>query len=167
MAVCMEVVGAFSPCFLPGNSLTLVAPHPSCVTTGSSIQPLSQNQNQTLQSHSGVGLAWHFRPRGDKRVTHARRMQEYTEKANAPNKRTMYLSYLDSVKYFQPEVGAGNGTMALRTYVYHEVLLGYMLYAKALGLNAMYIWSCPPLAVRALPLPSCTMSRAGIIHNNV
>ena len=74
-------------------------------------------------------------------------LQEYGEDAAMPNKRTIYLSYLDSVKYFRPEVEAANKS-SLRTYVYHELLLGYMQYAKALGINAMYIWSCPPLAVR-------------------
>jgi hypothetical protein len=34
----------------------------------------------------------------------------------------------------------------LRTYVYHEILLGYAhRYAKALGINTDgCIWSCPP-----------------------
>lgn len=76
-------------------------------------------------------------------------LQEYGEDAPAPNKNTVYLSYLDSVRYFQPEGKDAGGAQALRTHVYHEVLLAYMDQAIKLGMNAMYIWSCPPVAVRA------------------
>lgn len=77
-------------------------------------------------------------------------LQEYGEDAPAPNKNTVYLSYLDSVRYFQPEGKDSGGVQALRTHVYHEVLLAYMQQAVKLGMNAMYIWSCPPVAVSPL-----------------
>ncbi|KAK2080334.1 hypothetical protein QBZ16_000187 [Prototheca wickerhamii] len=58
-------------------------------------------------------------------------VQEYGDDAPEPNRKTIYLSYLDSVKYFQPEdVAAAGWGVALRTLVYHEVLLGYLAHAK-------------------------------------
>ena len=39
--------------------------------------------------------------------------------------RRVYIAYLDSVHFFQPK--------HLRTSVYHEILIGYMDYAKTLG----------------------------------
>jgi hypothetical protein len=75
-------------------------------------------------------------------------LQEYDSSCPEPNRNTCYLSYLDSVKYFRPEARTALNDSALRSMVYHEVLLGYMDHAKRLGMNALYIWSCPPLAVR-------------------
>jgi len=75
-------------------------------------------------------------------------LQEYGAECPAPNARWVYLSYLDSVKYFVPEVSAGPPRdCALRTLVYHEVLTAYLAYARAHGFTSMFIWACPPLQV--------------------
>lgn len=77
--------------------------------------------------------------------------QEYGDSCPAPNTRWVYLAYIDSVKYFTPEqtVEAPKGssvvTCALRTLVYHELLLAYLDYVKARGFTSMFIWACPPL----------------------
>ncbi len=61
---------------------------------------------------------------------------EYGHDSPAPNRRRVYVSYLDSVQYFEPK--------CYRTLVYHTVLVEYLRYVKARGFHTAHIWSCPP-----------------------
>ncbi|XP_045763305.1 histone lysine acetyltransferase CREBBP isoform X10 [Maniola jurtina] len=63
-------------------------------------------------------------------------VQEYGSESPSPNTRRVYIAYLDSVHFFQPR--------QYRTAVYHEILLGYLDYAKQLGYTMAHIWACPP-----------------------
>ena len=61
---------------------------------------------------------------------------EYGHECPAPNRRRVYISYLDSVQYFEPK--------CYRTLAYHTVLVEYLRYVKARGFHTAHFWSCPP-----------------------
>lgn len=61
---------------------------------------------------------------------------EYGHECPAPNKRRVYISYLDSVQYFEPK--------CYRTTAYQAILIEYLRYVKNRGFHTAHIWSCPP-----------------------
>ena len=63
-------------------------------------------------------------------------VHEYDHDCPAPNRRRVYISYLDSVQYFEPK--------CYRRTAHHALLVEYLRYAKERGFHTAHIWSCPP-----------------------
>ncbi|KAF1329179.1 Histone acetyltransferase, partial [Globisporangium splendens] len=64
-------------------------------------------------------------------------VHEFDEQEADCNSRRVYISYLDSVNYFEPA--------HLRTKVYHELLIAYLDFVKQRGFHTAHLWACPPL----------------------
>ena len=64
-------------------------------------------------------------------------LYEHGENNPRPNQRSVYISYLDNVHYMRPR--------KMRTFVYHEILISYLDYARQRGFSTVHIWACPPL----------------------
>lgn len=52
------------------------------------------------------------------------------------NRRSVYIAYLDSVRYLTPS--------SARTAAYHLIMLAYFDYIRRHGFRTVHIWSCPP-----------------------
>ena len=65
-------------------------------------------------------------------------VQEYGSDCPEPNTNRVYISYLDSVRYFE------SSPEGQRTFVYHSMLANYLGYAKELGFTHAHIWVSPP-----------------------
>lgn len=61
---------------------------------------------------------------------------EYGHNCPSPNRRRVYISYLDSVQYFQPR--------SYRTVIYQSIIVEYLRHVKRRGFHTAHIWSCPP-----------------------
>ena len=64
--------------------------------------------------------------------------QEYGSDCPEPNKNRVYISYLDSVRYFESEPASHRSTM------YHAILVAYLQWARMLGFKHVHIWVEPP-----------------------
>jgi len=65
-------------------------------------------------------------------------VQEYGSDCPEPNKNRVYISYLDSVRYFKSDPPQHRSTM------YHAILVAYLQWARMLGFKHVHIWVEPP-----------------------
>merc|ERR1719231_70973 len=101
----------------------------------------------SLQVSVGIGKEFPYRSKcilafqhveGHEVCFFAMYVQEYGSNCPEPNTNRVYISYLDTVRYFQ------SSPEGMRTTVYHSVLINYLAYARELGFEHGHIWVSPP-----------------------
>jgi len=70
-------------------------------------------------------------------------VQEYGLECPAPNTGRCYISYLDSVRYFQCE-DLKTPQANHRSTLYHEFMCSYLSYIRQFGFTHVHIWVEPP-----------------------
>ncbi|GAU16144.1 hypothetical protein TSUD_297740 [Trifolium subterraneum] len=89
----------------------------------------------------------------DKKLEVKQRFLEIFQEENYPtefpykSKVVLLFQKIEGVEvclFGMPEIKSVTGE-ALRTFVYHEILIGYLEYCKLRGFTSCYIWACPPL----------------------
>ena len=71
--------------------------------------------------------------------------QEYGPSCPEPNRNRVYISYLDSVRYFDPSPASAPGSEPAghRSTVYHSMLVAYLQWTRMLGFKHVHIWVEP------------------------
>ena len=65
-------------------------------------------------------------------------VQEYGSDCPEPNRNRVYISYLDSVRYFESDPPGHRSTL------YHAILVAYLQWTRMLGFKYVHIWVEPP-----------------------
>jgi Histone acetylation protein/TAZ zinc finger/Zinc finger, ZZ type len=119
-----------------------------CVRVLSNVEKKNLVGERMLQRYKCKGYASEFQLRskcialfqqihGVDVLLFAMYVYEYGDDCPAPNRRQVYISYLDSVRYFEPK--------CYRTTAYHSIIVEYLRYVKKRGFHTASIWSCPPV----------------------
>lgn len=79
------------------------------------------------------------------------------------NSRSIYISYLDSVRFLFPA--------HFRTPIFQEIVVAYLAYCQRQGFNTAHLWVCPPhrgddyILYLFPPSPTQLLPPAGTAHS--
>ena len=124
------------------NSFTIrvVSNVPATLTMKPRLAPLffdSQSLANPSLTYQSKCIAFFQRRNGIDLLLFMLYVYEFGDHTIAPNRRCVYISYLDSVHFLSPRF--------LRTPLFHSILNGYLDYAKRCGYARVHVWSCPPM----------------------
>lgn len=130
-----------------GNAKVIEKVEGLTIRVVSNIRKNTQVQKEMLERYGNAGCARQYSHRskcivlfqtihGADVMLFAMYVHEYGDACAPPNRRRVYLSYLDSVNYMQPP--------SYKTMVYQSIVKEYLKSAKLRGFHTAHIWSCPP-----------------------